>query len=797
MIFIGQAEYNNLSVSELKDYLEEDEERRDKFLKKKQRGIELLLEGGDTVQLSTADFDNVEKVVHTEQTGDKRWRPYTMYEEKIFNKRFPKSMRKGLSFEKEDENGEVYYRVFDDEEGVFKGECYVDSSTAHKTRLDDTLRLSKNQAAETYESAIRSQFDQKRFAKAPTRADLGLPKVDQFAAAAAAQSSSGKVLAKQDSTASESSSSSSNSVEDAPLMKSFQKKELDNKSKAKGKAKSKQSPSSVSSTKAIEMNDDDEMEDKPASKTDLAFMRQTLNKLSESEDVLAHITKAQTLKQVDDARIVKSIRTMDGRMDKIVRAGLLKTRKKTVLILLQLRGITKMLKGVRAFENKKRQNSKQAEASTGLAIVFQGFPECKFPMDRLPWCIRIVLLLRLLFLLPLSVVVASTMFPFGVLFMKSLNHRKWQIYILFDFAAERHFEKMEASRDDFMEDNGLEDSQWDEVILLLGSDYMEVLICKLAAEHGWSVEVLTSNLHQTMVDIKGAVNVDDENMEYVRHVAVVTDIGSSTLSEVQTSNTWLASHRQINRGVMALMDWPQGEAVMLKVKDLLESAVKDRSAVNGFEKSRIAISETMTAMQAAVSEEVEAKGESNKLVPVKKNMHLVEQFFKDLGDQFSSCNAQWTRASSGLRADMAPAARQCVECVSAALDYMGKGAVDAMMDLHKEISTSLGENCSVGDDEDLTDEQHETICRTQQDLEKRLHWVYEVSNAMGFYARMSTVNLEVPCSMATQSVYITAKFLYDSMNAQVLQSKSELQKKARKRCISSHDSRVEQFASFR
>ena len=265
-------------------------------------------------------------------------------------------------------------------------------------------------------------------------------------------------MAKQDSTASESSSSSSNSVEDAPLMKSFQKKELDNKSKAKGKAKSKLSPSSVSSTKAIEMNDDDEMEDKPASKTDLAFMRQTLNKLSESEDVLANITKAQTLKQVDDARIVKSIRTMDGRMDKIVRAGLLKTRKKTVLILLQLRGITKMLKGVRAFENKIRQNSKQAEASTGLAIVFQGFPECKFPMDRLPWCIRIVLLLRLLFLLPLSVVVASTMFPFGVLFMKSLNHRKWQIYILFDFAAERHFEKMEASRDDFMEDNGLEDS---------------------------------------------------------------------------------------------------------------------------------------------------------------------------------------------------------------------------------------------------------------------------------------------------------------------------------------------------
>ena len=69
------------------------------------------------------------------------------------------------------------------------------------------------------------------------------------------------------------------------------------------------------------------------------------------------------------------------------------------------------------------------------------------------------------------------------------------------------------------------------------------------------------------------------------------------------------------------------------------------------------------------------------------------------------------------------------------------------------------------------------IAKAHQDAEKRFHWVRELSNCVGLYSKAVTVILRESATGSAQQVYIVAKVLSDSMDAQLSKPKAELAKK--------------------
>ena len=81
-------------------------------------------------------------------------------------------------------------------------------------------------------------------------------------------------------------------------------------------------------------------------------MKQTNLKWTAAAQVVQHILEAPHMRDVDDSRIVSAIRTLDGRMPKILQAGLLKTKNRVEHMLLQLRSFSDLLKSAKIFEGK-------------------------------------------------------------------------------------------------------------------------------------------------------------------------------------------------------------------------------------------------------------------------------------------------------------------------------------------------------------------------------------------------------------------------------------------------------------
>ena len=373
----SQAEYNSMTLSELKDHLkpqpgEEDEgEVKARFRKKRARCVEKLAEDPDAT-FGPEAFEIKETVTHKDSTGERRWRGGSLMKADMFEERFPdQKKRKGVSYQCEEIDNEKRVRVFDDVPGVLRFDNYADSAASHSKVLDDgTMKLSQNQAEDNYQAAVQQAFDQKKYNKSLTAADLGIE--------------AGRAPAKKDLTrqASNASSSSGSSSETAPLAAACSTSSRKPKTKPKAKAKA------GSGAPVIPIDADDDMEDKPHEKKHQAFMKQTNLKWTAAAQVVQHILEAPHMRDVDDSRIVSAIRTLDGRMPKILQAGLLKTKNRVEHMLLQLRSFSDLLKSAKIFEGKLRMSGKQVEAAAAMTSAFTKFELCKFKVDKLPWWLR-------------------------------------------------------------------------------------------------------------------------------------------------------------------------------------------------------------------------------------------------------------------------------------------------------------------------------------------------------------------------------------------------------------------------
>ena len=98
--------------------------------------------------------------------------------------------------------------------------------------------------------------------------------------------------------------------------------------------------------------------------------------------MIQHIVEAGSIKEVDEPRAVAAILTLDGRMPKILEAGLVNTKRNVEPCLFRLRGLGDLLKAPRAFESKLRTSAKQIEAVAGMTSAFETFSKCELGMTR-------------------------------------------------------------------------------------------------------------------------------------------------------------------------------------------------------------------------------------------------------------------------------------------------------------------------------------------------------------------------------------------------------------------------------
>ena len=78
-----------MSVTEANQYNndEENPENKESFHTKRDRLIELIVEKGHNYRISSDDFEVQEKVVASDSTGERRWRPGCLFRQDRFEER--------------------------------------------------------------------------------------------------------------------------------------------------------------------------------------------------------------------------------------------------------------------------------------------------------------------------------------------------------------------------------------------------------------------------------------------------------------------------------------------------------------------------------------------------------------------------------------------------------------------------------------------------------------------------------------------------------------------------------------
>ena len=89
-----QAEYNNLTLTDLKEELKSPP-AKERFKKKRAKAIEIVRERGEGYQFGPEDFEVPEEVNVSEKTGERRSAGGYLYPLELFKETFPEAKRKG------------------------------------------------------------------------------------------------------------------------------------------------------------------------------------------------------------------------------------------------------------------------------------------------------------------------------------------------------------------------------------------------------------------------------------------------------------------------------------------------------------------------------------------------------------------------------------------------------------------------------------------------------------------------------------------------------------------------------
>ena len=348
--------------------------------------------------------------------------------------------------------------------------------------------------------------------------------------------------------------------------------------------------------------------------------------------------------------------------------------------------------------------------------------------------------------------------------------RKHLAYIQLNFKEERPFQTLGimANLNAALKACQASDKDWDKTVLVLGSDYMELVIKNWPGDG--SGEALATKLSATMDDVGTCLRNSTEmggSLPYFKAVKDACDPTQCTLEELQRSMAWLSSksNKDSYRGVLALMTWPAGEKV---IKLALEAI--DRSSENNAVESLVAgtvkgIGDILAAMTEAVGK-----------TPDATRMPRLGEHCKALGDKIIGCNSSWTQASKGLRTVMTPSLKELWDLVERAFDALAEPCQASLVSFHNETLKNQLEELAVSEEDKFTEDQVHKHLNSLDVIESSFSWVQHLIHALGPYAKMSVDNLmsKVPPKLA--SLFVAAQFVCDSGTGQVAAWKGDLYK---------------------
>lgn len=365
-----KVRWSVLTSADLKEELNDDT-NKDEFLTDRDAVVSLLAEKGPNERISLDDLDQRIEVLHDEAAGERAWRAGTKFSEGVFNSRFSLEEQKKMDFKKESQKNlrtgkvELFYRVFDDEEGVERFESYQDRKTSKRRKLGDTIASNEDQE-ETFDAAARAILETTT-KSGVTRADLSqvgkLHKLEPKSKSARKQDDLKKKqerkLKKNDSTA----SSHSDSI--APLGINATAK----KAKPKGKAKAKPGVAvpSGAPVAAEQASSSGFKLERPADGKDAKFMSGVDARLRDARQAVICSLQIDSLHKFKDDDFVSHIRKLSGVEAKVKDMGWTFAKKAIDEVLTLMRSLQALIKGLKAFEMKRQTNR---ASSVLYAFVF-------------------------------------------------------------------------------------------------------------------------------------------------------------------------------------------------------------------------------------------------------------------------------------------------------------------------------------------------------------------------------------------------------------------------------------------
>ena len=600
-----------MTPKEVGDYVNKHEENKTSFHGKRDRLCELIVEKGMNYRIDFSDFDIAEKVETVDSTGERRWRPGTLFRKDVFERKFSKAERKKMSFQHEDipneDTGamESWVRVFDEEDGVIRFEKYVDNQAKHtKVVNNGELKLDKDELTNTFKAVHNQKFQNKAHAKGLTLAQL--PGHNKRKATDDDTPANGdhpaKKLKKCDTD--ESSCSSSTSSE-APLLQASASATSVKKKAAKGKASAKAKASGANSTKSLDVDDD-----MPQSKADATFLQQCVVKLNAAAELYDHIKGIKALKDYDDARVVTSIRALEGRMTKINNCNFLKMKAEYQEKLTVLRGFQDLVKAVKKFEGQSRIRKQSTANRAAMASAFDTFLKDCNESFSFPWCIR-----------------------------------KHQLFLVVSVvhSADEPFAELASKKEELKEEFGADETKWRAVMLLAAIEYVEIVL-ENAKELEWSTSKLMKKLYDLGNQIKEVCELS-ETFEWVIKMQVIANPEACTIEDLKSALTWLSQKSNANRAVLALLNGAAGEGMIKSVKVIVESGVKE--------------AKLQEHIQGHVDSSKEALDNAHKLLEeagddeeAQYNVIKKQPFQQDIRGALGCvkfCNSTWKESTEGMR----------------------------------------------------------------------------------------------------------------------------------------------------
>ena len=233
--------------------------------------------------------------------------------------------------------------------------------------------------------------------------------------------------------------------------------------------------------------------------------------------------------------------------------------------------------------------------------------------------------------------------------------RKHVQFTRFKFDEPRPFKALDAIKNEVLDEFDIADTQWDLQLGQIANLWVEHTIHLIPTEEAATeaeVEILATDLNESMGDVKECcqdMSQVEEVMPMVVHVSTVTTSTMSTVAEQRAAVIWLEASCETNRGVMALIHWPSGIKVMERAKKSIEDDAEERSVLDVVQGGVGRLAEALVSFKSTMFVD---KHDDGAFKFDETKLPSVSPFCKVVAQEVAACRGYWDRASKGLKATL-------------------------------------------------------------------------------------------------------------------------------------------------